>query len=87
MALFIAIHNHEYGTSVNLFNSDQDAEAIFNALPNPEFGDDEDEDSDLTRVEFASRININFEPELGETLTVEAVPYSKFDTVDFTDFT
>lgn len=85
MGQFIAIHKHEYGTSVKLFKSAEDAEAIFNALPEHE-GIDADEDiTPFTRADFAERININFEPELGETLEIESVDFDKFDTVDFSD--
>lgn len=82
---FIAIHTHEYGSSVKLFNSDDDAEVIFNALPNPEFGDEDEEDA-LTSIDFAKRINIDFEPEKGETLSVERFDPSTYDTLDFSDF-
>ena len=60
------------------------AEAIFNALPNPEF--DFDADGDLTRIDFADLINIDYEPDKGETLTVELFNPENHEPVDFGDF-
>jgi hypothetical protein len=83
--LFIAIHKHEYGQDVKLFNSGDDAVAIFYALPADQF-DAEDADTDLTQVDFATRINVKYEPEKGETLDISLVPHETYQTLDFSDF-
>jgi hypothetical protein len=86
--LFIAIHTHEYGTSVRVFPCDQDAAEIFNTMPDPEFDTDwDDDDEALTRVDFAKRLNLNYEPEKGERLEVQRIHSADFTPVDFSDFT
>jgi hypothetical protein len=83
MRNFIAIHSHEYGTTVTLFQSDTAADTIFNNLPECEDLDDPDA---LTQSDFARRINLNFEPAKGETLTVQEFEPADHDPVDLSDF-
>lgn len=82
--LFIAIHKHEYGTDVKVFASDDDVEEIFASLP--EFYRFIDNPDGLTKVDFASRINIDFEPEKGESLEISFIDHESYDTVSFEDF-
>ena len=82
---FIAVHKHEYGGTYALFKSSLDMEKIFNALPQTEFGDDEAEGT-LTRVDFAYRLNLDYEPDREEELNVERIDVSKINEVDFSDF-
>lgn len=81
---FIAVHRHEYGYTMALFNADEDALEVINALPQDE--SDTENPGDLTVVDFAKRININFEPEKGEELTFDTLDANKYDTIDLTDF-
>lgn len=83
MNTYVAIHKHEYGSTVRLFQSEQDAVAIFNRLPEYE---DLDEPDTLTQADFASRLNLNYEPEKQETLEVQSFDPTKHEPVDFTDF-
>jgi hypothetical protein len=83
MSIFIAIHKHECGTSVKVFQCYDNAESVFNHLPEHESLDEPDA---LTQIDFASRININFEPDKGETLEVQKFDPTKHDFIDITEF-
>lgn len=83
MRTFIAIHKHEYGTTVRVFQSEAPADTIFNNLPEYE---DLDEPDALTQADFAKRINLNFEPEKQETLEVQEFDPAKHEPVDLSDF-
>lgn len=83
MRTYIAIHKHEYGTSVRLFQSEQPADTIFNCLSEYE---DDDAPEALTQADFAKRINLDFEPEKQETLEVQEFDPSQHEPVDFSDF-
>ena len=83
MRTFIAIHTHEFGTSVKVFQSEAPADTIFNNFP--EY-DDLDEPDALSQSDFARRINVNFEPEKGETLVVQEFDASKHTPVDLSEF-
>jgi hypothetical protein len=85
---FLAIHRHEYGTSVKVFHSDRDATAIFNALPNPEFGEDEDDEDDEKpgRVDFARKLNSKYEPFLDETFEVQEILLDSIECIDFSEY-
>lgn len=81
---FIAIHRHEYGYSMVLFNADADALEVIQKLPQDE--SEAEDDTMLTLVDFAQRINLDFEPEKGEELTFDVLDTTKYDTIDLTDF-
>lgn len=79
--LYIAIHKHEYGSTVILFKSEQPADQIFNALPDP----DDWVDAEFDRIDFAQRLNLDFEPYRDETLEVQEVQEANYDILDFSD--
>ena len=77
--LFLAIHTHKHGTDVKVFKCDEMADEIFAGLP-------VEDDTMLDAVDFAKRINIDYEPHLDEELSVELISHDTFDTVNFKDF-
>lgn len=88
-ALYIAIHKHEYGTDVKVFTATgvEDPAETFNALPeNDVVADDDGEFGALTQVDFALRLNIDFEPEIGEELSIMFIDVDRFEDVNFSDF-
>jgi hypothetical protein len=90
--LYIAVHEHRFGKDIKIFASGDDAETIFANLDSDDsFGNEPDDDVDsdmgvLTQVDFAKRINVDFEPELGETLTIHFIDADSFTAVDLSDF-
>lgn len=77
--LFLAIHTHKYGTDVKVFKSEEMADEIFAGLP-------VEDEILLDAVDFAKKINIDYEPDKDEELSVQFIRHENFDIVSFKDF-
>lgn len=85
MPKYAVIHTHRFGTTVAAFESEtEDLGRIFSRLP--ESPDDEDDEESKTQVEFARRLNLDYEPENEESLEIHELLFDEWDTVDFSDF-
>ena len=76
MRKFVAIHQHQHGTTVSTFASRYDAVSIWNALPTDD-DDCENPEWELTQVDMAHDLGLNFDADARESVEIHEIEETK----------